>query len=71
MSIKINSKTIRYLMLKNGYNNTDLAKELCICKSYLGCLLKNEKQPSPKLAKKFTKVLGVEFDEIFKIEGVE
>ncbi|SMG56510.1 helix-turn-helix transcriptional regulator [Paenibacillus aquistagni] len=68
MKIKLkNLIEFNSLLLKNGFNKTQLGTELNISKPYSTQIANGTRHPSPRTAKKICKVLQVEFDDIFEI----
>jgi DNA-binding XRE family transcriptional regulator len=61
---------LKKLLIVHGYNQTDFAKEIEIAGPYLNQIIKEERYPSPKIAKSIYTKLGVEFGDIFFIEDV-
>ncbi|ADU31006.1 helix-turn-helix transcriptional regulator [Evansella cellulosilytica] len=69
--VKINVKKpeLKELMIKKGFNQAKLGREIGITKSYVSQLVNGNTNPSPVLAKKITDKLNVNFDDIFFIES--
>lgn len=57
------------IRIKSGYTMTGLAQAAGISQQFISALIKGRYNPSAVTAKKICDALGVEFDEIFTIEG--
>ncbi|MGE8078123.1 helix-turn-helix domain-containing protein [Peribacillus loiseleuriae] len=56
------------LLIRKGFNKADFSKAIELSRPMAVQLSNGSRYPSPKTARKITKVLEVDFDDIFLIE---
>lgn len=67
MGVKINRIKVKEAMFVQGYSVSELAKKVGVGSSYMSQVLNSKKQPSAKLAKSMSEVLGIEVTEMFNL----
>ena len=66
--IKVKAELDR-IRIKSGLNITELAIKAEISPQGMSAILRGTYNPSPRAAKKICEQLGVEFEDVFEIEG--
>lgn len=70
LKIKLkNARSFNELIIKKGFSKNSLSKATKLGQPTIVQISNGTRNPSPFSAKKIVDVLGVEFDEIFKIDG--
>lgn len=67
ISLKNRTKILA-MIAKNGKNLNSFADEIGISSGYLSQILNGKKNPSPKIAHKIAKGIGVNLEEVFLIK---
>jgi transcriptional regulator with XRE-family HTH domain len=65
-----NSDNFKQLLMMNGFTLRQLGKAVGSSGGYMSQIASGERNPGPKIAKKIVDTVGVEFNDIFFIEGV-
>jgi len=65
--LRVNTRTLRDLMLEVGYGVRDLARAVDVNPSTVSRLLSGERNPSPALAVKIAAELRTPWREIFRV----
>lgn len=69
MKIKLkNTRFFNELIIKKGFSKNGLSKATKLSQPTIVQISNSVRNPSPLSAKRIAEVLGVEFDEIFKID---
>lgn len=55
-------------LIVNGFSQTELAKSIEVTPVYMHQIVKQDRYPSAKIAKKISTLLGMEFEDIFFID---
>ena len=69
MKISAKKDNIINARIEKGLTGADIAREIGVTKTAYYNIEKNRNGASPKNAKKISVLLGVEVEEIFRIEG--
>lgn len=70
MKIKLkDTRSFNELIIKKGYSKNRLSKAAELGQPTIVQISNGTRNPSPVTAKRILEVLGVEFDDVFKIEG--
>lgn len=56
------------LMIKKGYSKTGLSKAVQLSQPTITQISNGTRSPRPETAKRISEVLGVQFDDVFKID---
>jgi DNA-binding XRE family transcriptional regulator len=71
MKIKLkNPVELKKMLILNGLTQTDFAKSIEVTLPYFNQIINEERNPSPKIAKKIVEELALNFEDIFFIDGV-
>jgi DNA-binding XRE family transcriptional regulator len=71
MKIKLkNPVELKKMLILNGLTQTDFAKIIEVTLPYFNQIINEERNPSPKIAKKIVEELALNFEDIFFIDGV-
>lgn len=70
MKIKLkNTRSFNELMIKKGFSKNALSRATKLGQPTIVQISNGSRNPSPFSARRIAEVLGVEFDDIFKIDG--
>ncbi|MFG0211899.1 helix-turn-helix transcriptional regulator [Brevibacillus porteri] len=71
MKIKVKDLDhLNELMIQKGFNKSDFAKQIQLSQPMTIQITNGDRNPSPRIAKRISDVLEVEWDELFIIEKV-
>lgn len=69
MRISFKDEKFSELLMRNGDSLRSFARQAGISSPYMSQLIKGNRNPSPKMAKKICESLEVKFDDIFFIDS--
>jgi len=69
IKVRVNRDAVQLAMAKRNLSQNMLAVRTGISSGYISQLILGARYPSPRVRQRILDVLGVDFDEVFIIEG--